>query len=140
MKRAMRIAVDAQDETHGNSSSFFRQVYEIVAKIPAGKVATYGQIAAMLGRPRAGRTVGWAMQSAPHDLHLPCHRIVNKAGAMAPAYAFDGADVQRAELEAEGITFRADGCIDMDKHLWNETTDPQQGDSDYLTKDQRARE
>lgn len=98
--------------------SFFKEVYEIVAQIPAGKVASYGQIAAMLGNPRAARTVGWAMASAPSHLRLPCHRVVNKAGRLSPDPVFGGYEVQRADLEAEGVTFRADGRIDMKACLW----------------------
>lgn len=98
--------------------SYFGKVYDIVAKIPPGKVATYGQIAALTGNPRGARTVGWAMQSAPENLNLPCHRVVNRLGEMAPAYVFGGAENQRAMLEMEGITFKEDGRIDMSKHLW----------------------
>jgi methylated-DNA-protein-cysteine methyltransferase-like protein len=103
---------DAADE------SFFKRVYEIVAQIPEGKVITYGQIAVMLGVPKDAQKVGWAMASTPADLQIPCHRVVNKSGAMAPDYAFGGAEKQRAMLEKEGVTFKADGCIDMRKHLW----------------------
>lgn len=97
---------------------YFQRVYEIVARIPRGKVATYGQIAALLGEPRGARTVGWAMRSAPAHLNLPCHRVVNKAGTLAPDYAFGGAENQRKMLEQEGITFLHNGRIDMENHLW----------------------
>ncbi len=97
---------------------FFQRVYRIVAQIPEGKVATYGQIAAMLGNPRGARTVGWAMQAAPSYLNLPCHRVVNKSGMLAPGYAFGGSENQRVWLEAEGIGFLCDGRIDMKQHLW----------------------
>lgn len=98
--------------------TFFQEVYEIVAKIPRGKVATYGQIAALLGNPRSARTVGWAMWEAPPGLGLPCHRVVNRLGAMAPSHVFGGEGIQRAMLEEEGVTFKADGCVDLEKHLW----------------------
>ncbi len=98
--------------------SFFSKVYEIVAKIPPGKVATYGQIAAFLGDPRSARVVGWAMRAAPKDLKLPCHRVVNKAGKMSPDYVFGSGEIQKALLESEGITFDDIGCINMNKHLW----------------------
>ncbi len=99
-------------------AGFFKDVYEIVARIPAGKVASYGQIAAMLGNPLAARTVGWAMASAPAGLNLPCHRVVNKVGRLSPDSVFGGYEVQRAELEAEGVVFRKDGRIDMKKSMW----------------------
>jgi methylated-DNA-protein-cysteine methyltransferase related protein len=97
---------------------FFSKVYEIVAQIPEGKVITYGQIAFLLGNPRGARVVGWAMRAAPQDLHLPCHRVVNRLGEMAPGSAFGSPEVQRALLSSEGITFKENGCIDLKKHLW----------------------
>ena len=97
---------------------FFSEVYKIVAMIPLGKVATYGQIAAMLASPRSARIVGWAMRSAPDRFNLPCHRVVSKSGELSPDFVFGGYDAQRAELEAEGVVFRKDGRIDMRKCLW----------------------
>ena len=93
--------------------AFFAEVYRIVAQIPAGKVATYGQIAAWLGAPRGARTVGWAMWECPPELGLPCHRVVNRSGAMAPDHVFGGEERQRAMLAAEGVTqFRTGGSAD----------------------------
>ena len=100
------------------SSDFFHTVYGIVAQIPPGCVLTYGQIAAMAGNPRAARIVGYAMNRAPAGQDLPCHRVVNREGAMAPGLIFGGAGCQRAQLEAEGVTFRDNGCINLEKHLW----------------------
>ena len=104
--------------------SFFEVVYAIVAKIPKGKVATYGQIAVLAGNPRGARTVGWAMHSVPPSLGLACHRVVNREGAMAPGFVFGGAGVQRSLLEKDGVTFKDDGKIDMKKHLWQPGQDP----------------
>lgn len=99
-------------------SSFFEKVYHIVSQIPRGKVATYGQIAGILGNPRGARTVGWAMQAAPEGLKLPCHRVVNIKGEMAPGFIFGGRDRQRAILEVEGVIFNEEGNIDMAKSKW----------------------
>jgi methylated-DNA-protein-cysteine methyltransferase-like protein len=99
-------------------SSFFQRVYQLVAQIPAGKVATYGQVAALLGSPGAARTVGWAMQAAPRELDLACHRVVNAAGTLSPPETFGGEGVQSALLEAEGIHFRPDRRIDLASCLW----------------------
>jgi methylated-DNA-protein-cysteine methyltransferase-like protein len=99
--------------------NYFDKVYEIVAKIPFGTVATYGQIAAMLGNPRNARVVGFAMRAVPEDLHLPCHRVVNKTGILSPSYVFGDAIVQRTMLEQEGIPFKCDGKIDIEKNLWD---------------------
>ena len=100
-------------------NEFFRAVYRIVAQIPKGKVATYGQIADRLDRPLAARAVGDAMRCAPAHLELPCHRVVNQKGAMAPDYVFGSSEKQRAMLESEGVIFREDGCIDMKRCLWS---------------------
>lgn len=97
---------------------FFERVYEIVALIPEGKVATYGGIGKMLGYPRRGKIVGWAMRSAPKGRNLPCHRVVKVTGELSPGNVFGDYEIQRAMLEAEGITFREDGTIDMEKHMW----------------------
>lgn len=98
-------------------SSFFEQVYGIVKEIPEGKVATYGQIARMLGRPLAARFVGFAMGKAPSG--LPCHRVVNQQGVLAPRDVFGAQEYQRQLLEDEGITFLSDGRIDMKANLWD---------------------
>lgn len=95
---------------------FFNQVYQIVARIPEGKVATYSQIASLLGNPGGGRIVGWAMRGAPEG--LPCHRVVNKSGTLAPGHVFGGPERQKAILLAEGVHFKEDGAIDLDKDLW----------------------
>lgn len=102
--------------------SFFDKVYRVVAMVPEGSVITYGMIADMIGNPRASRVVGYAMNAAPSELKLPCHRVVNKAGRMAPGGIFGGEELQRKMLEAEGVSFKEDGCIDMKKHLihWGE--------------------
>lgn len=100
-----------------NNTKFFIKVYDIVSRIPEGQVATYGQIAFMAGNPHASRIVGYAMSKAPLE-QLPCHRVVNKEGRMAPDQVFGGQDIQRSMLEQEGVTFKQNGCIDMEKHLW----------------------
>lgn len=103
-----------------NGEGFFKRVYDIVARIPEGKVATYGVIGKMLGYPRGAKVVGWAMRSAPEGLKLPCHRVVKKTGELSPSYVFGDSEIQRAILEAEGITFKTDGTVDMERHLWKE--------------------
>jgi methylated-DNA-protein-cysteine methyltransferase-like protein len=99
-------------------NSTFVKIYDIVSQIPVGKVATYGQIAALAGLPRGARVVGWAMRAVPENWVLPCHRVVNKSGNMAPEYAFGGQEIQRSLLEAEGVTFSINGLINMEENLW----------------------
>lgn len=97
---------------------FLEKVYTEVAKIPSGKVSTYGKIAELAGYKGASREVGVAMSNAPGGRNLPCHRVVNKYGALAPDFAFGSQERQRELLMAEGITFSADGAINVEKHMW----------------------
>lgn len=95
--------------------SFYQDVYRIVSEIPEGSVMTYGEIAFLLGRPRAARIVGCAMYAAPSG--LPCHRVVRRNGELAPPEAFGGPGVQRALLEREGVEFLVNGRVNLQKHL-----------------------
>ena len=95
-------------------SEFTAKVYEEVSKIPEGKVASYGQIAMICGRPRASRFVGQALHRNPKPGVIPCHRVVFKDGSLAEGFAFGGPGVQKALLENEGVEF-VDGKVDMKK-------------------------
>ena len=96
--------------------TFYQQVYDTVAKIPAGTVATYGDIAKFLGRPRAARFVGYAMNASCETDNLPWHRVT-----FADGRTWDGQweQVQRDLLTAEGVGFTADGKIDVEKYRWH---------------------
>ena len=99
--------------------SFFVRTYDLVRQIPAGRVATYGQVARMLGEPRKARFVGFAMHGSPGMAGgVPCHRVVFKDGHLCAGFAFGGADVQRQMLEAEGVSFLADGRVDLALCQW----------------------
>ena len=106
------------NKMYTEQTRFFEKVYDIVSRIPEGQVATYGQIALIMGSPHSSRIVGYAMNKAPSDQNLPCHRVVNREGKLAPDYVFGGQEIQRGMLEKEGITFLENGCIDMEKHMW----------------------
>ena len=97
---------------------YFSRVYHLVASVPYGRVATYGQIAVLLGDPRAARTVGWALHSNPYPGVVPCHRVVNKEGELSGGFAFGGAERQRSLLKEEGVRFLPDGRVDLERHLW----------------------
>ena len=84
--------------------------------IPEGKVATYGQVALLAGNPRWARVVGYALHVNPEPGTIPCHRVVNREGRVAPGFAFGGEGVQRQLLESEGIVFETDGRIDLEKY------------------------
>jgi methylated-DNA-protein-cysteine methyltransferase-like protein len=93
--------------------TFFEQVYDVVARIPCGRVASYGQIARMLGRPRAAREVGWAMSNCPDE--LPWQRVVMKDGGVTGGV---WSEMRRALLLEEGVAFTKDGRVDMERHAW----------------------
>ncbi len=92
-------------------------VYEIlsaVEEIPKGRVASYGQIARLIGREKNSRLVGKVLSRAELYGDYPCHRVVNHAGRLAPHFP-----EQRERLEREGVTFRPNGCVDMKKYRWD---------------------
>ncbi len=93
--------------------SFYQKVYAIVAKIPCGQVASYGQIAWMLGNPRGARQVGWAMRRCPDG--LPWQRVVKADGSIAGG---GFAELRRALLQSEGVPFLPDGRVDMKACRW----------------------
>src|SRR5512137_1273800 len=95
--------------------NFFERVYAVVKQIPRGKVASYGQIAALLGHPRAARTVGWALNALVDtpDREVPWHRVINHAGRITIARAGLDPEVQRRLLEDECVEFDAAGYVDM---------------------------
>ena len=97
----------------------FEKIYEVVKKIPRGKVATYGQIARLAGNDKWSRVVGYALHSNPSPDEIPCFRVVNRFGGLAPAFAFGGIDVQAELLQQEGIEVRADNTVDLEKFLWD---------------------
>ncbi len=99
---------------------FFDAVYDVVRKVPCGKVVSYGQVARAVGRPRAARQVGWALHVNPMPGVIPCHRVVNKEGRTAPAFAFGGSGVQRELLEKEGVGFDSQGYVEKEFFVGDE--------------------
>jgi methylated-DNA-protein-cysteine methyltransferase-like protein len=112
--------------------NFNQKVWEIVKGVPKGKVTTYGKIANKLQNqnPRQGRgspqaaklqisaqLVGWALH-ANRSNDVPCHRVVDRNGRLAPNFAFDGAKEQRRRLEVEGVRFLDELYVDLSKYLW----------------------
>ena len=98
--------------------AFNDMVYDVVRQIPEGRVASYGQVARLVGRPRNARFVGFALHANPDPAHIPCHRVVFKDGSLAQGYVFGGEGEQRLRLEREGIGFLADGRVDMERFAW----------------------
>ena len=97
--------------------TFSQSVYEYLKTVPRGKVVTYGMIAVAIGHPRASRQVGNALHRNPTPVVVPCHRVVNREGRLAPAFAFGGMEVQARLLEAEGVEV-VGGYVDMTKYCW----------------------
>ena len=96
----------------------FRGVYALVKKIPKGRVMTYGQIATLLESRISPRAVGWAMHGCPKG--VPWQRVVNATGGMSSDRLPDvPAGLQRAILEAEGVRFRVNGKLDLDRYRWS---------------------
>jgi methylated-DNA-protein-cysteine methyltransferase-like protein len=100
--------------------SFFERVYHVVRRIPRGKVASYGQIAALLGHPQAARTVGWALNALKESEidDVPWQRVINSAGRISISRADLGADLQRALLEEEGVEFDPTGHVNWRRFGW----------------------
>ena len=92
---------------------FYARVYDIVERIPYGKVVSYGQIARALGSPRAARQVGWAMRRCPED--LPWQRVVMADGSITGGLF---AEIRRARLEEESVPFHLDGRVDIEACRW----------------------
>ena len=100
-----------------SQGDFFSRVWDVVAHIPVGSVATYGDIASYLGSKQAARTVGWALQAAKGK-DLPCHRVVNRFGGLSGAKHFGGAEIMELMLRSEGVGFDDSGCVLIDQHRW----------------------
>lgn len=98
--------------------SVFQKIYDVVSQIPKGNVATYGQVAMLAGNPRWARVVGYALHNNPMPFVIPCHRVVNREGKVAEAFAFGGGATQRELLEQEGIIFSPDGTVDLKTYGW----------------------
>ncbi len=101
-----------------NEKSFSEKIYDAVMQIPCGTVATYGQIAILAGNGGAARAVGNALHKNPAFGVIPCHRVVNSQGRLAPHFAFGGSGVQREMLEAEGVEFLPNGNVNLAKCQW----------------------
>lgn len=101
-------------------SDFYDKVYEVARLIPAGKVTSYGAIAAYLGTAQSSRMVGWAMNNAHTQYpHVPAHRVVNRNGLLTGKHHFGSPTAMQELLEAEGIKVVDDQIIDFEKHFWN---------------------
>jgi methylated-DNA-protein-cysteine methyltransferase-like protein len=105
-------------------SNFYDQVYRVVRRVPAGQVTTYGRVAAMLGRPRAARAVGYALNALqdkkkdPNFAPVPWQRVINSQGRISIVNREYSADRQAKLLRQEGVTVSNDLRVDLDRYLW----------------------
>ncbi len=100
-------------------ANFYDAVYRLVRKIPRGRVMTYGQIATILGAPRAARAVGYAMRASGREDDVPWQRVINAQGRISARTEVERPMLQRMLLEAEGITFDADDACDLKRYRWD---------------------
>jgi methylated-DNA-protein-cysteine methyltransferase-like protein len=92
---------------------FSDKVYQVTKQIPSGKVATYGLIAKRIDKPKAARAVGNALHHNPDPKTIPCYRVVNQEGRLAPGFR-----EQKGKLLKEGVRFKNRTHVDLKKHLW----------------------
>lgn len=98
----------------------YERIRAVVRRIPAGRVATYGQVAELAGLDGHARQVGYAMHALPERTDVPWHRVVNARGEVSPRSSSDSDELQRMLLEAEGVTFDGRGRIDLERFRWTE--------------------
>ena len=101
-----------------NENSHNKRIFAVIRCIPKGRVATYGQIAALAGIPRHARQVGYALRNAPDDLRLPWHRVINAQGRVSMRSRPGCDDFQYVRLENEGIQFDMQGKISLQRYQW----------------------
>jgi methylated-DNA-protein-cysteine methyltransferase-like protein len=104
---------------HRKARSSYERIWAVVRRIPRGRVATYGQVAALAGLPGHARLAGYALYAAPEGA-LPWHRVVNAEGRLSLARKNpSGGLTQRLRLLREGVLFDARGRVDLDRHRWD---------------------
>lgn len=103
--------------------SFRELVWDVVRSIPPGRVMTYGQIAALLGSPRAAQAVGYMLYFTPLEAEVPCQRVVNRFGGLAATYGWGGYARHKVDLVADGVEVREDYTVDLDRYRWTPDQD-----------------
>jgi methylated-DNA-protein-cysteine methyltransferase-like protein len=103
------------------ASALYDRIWAVVKRIPRGRVATYGQIAALAGMPRHARQAGYALAALPENVKIPWHRVINAQGRVSLRlrhWDSGSDDLQKILLEAEGVIFSAGGKVDLKKFQW----------------------
>jgi methylated-DNA-protein-cysteine methyltransferase-like protein len=96
----------------------YARIYEVVRRIPRGRVATYGQVAALAGLGGHARQVGYALSAVPDGGGVPWHRVINARGEVSPRAEPGAAEEQRRLLEDEGVRFDPGGCVSLASFRW----------------------
>lgn len=96
--------------------NFYERVYEVVRRIPYGRVTNYGAVARAIGAAKSARMVGYALQNCPSD--VPAHRVVNRLGMLTGKHHFPGTNLMQQLLENEGLTIVNDRIVGFDKYFW----------------------
>jgi methylated-DNA-protein-cysteine methyltransferase-like protein len=118
---------NAKSKTSNKNSDYVQKIYDVVGRIPEGKVATYAQVAVIvaeeLKRKKINkrvnpRQVGFFLHKNPDPKNIPCHRVVDRVGRVAENYAFGGGRIQKRNLQEEGVKFKSKMCVDLTKHIW----------------------
>ncbi len=99
-------------------TSFYERCYEVVLRIPYGKVTSYGAIAKYLGAAKSSRMVGWAMNNS-HNKNIPAHRVVNRVGLLTGKHHFAGSNLMKELLQNEGHSFEGDQILNFNQVFWN---------------------
>ena len=119
------------------ASNAFQRIYAVVAQIPRGRVATYGQVAALAGLPGHARQVGYALHSAPEDCDVPWQRVINAQGEVSPRAEPGWQGFQRHLLEKEGVRFDARGRVDLKRYRWSPPSVPARAGGRKATRGQK---
>lgn len=99
--------------------NFFEKVYQVVRKIPEGRVSSYGAIARSIGSPQSARMVGWAMNASHNVEDVPAHRVVNRMGLLTGKHHFDGTNLMQQLLENEGVEVVDNQIQRFDEVFWD---------------------
>src|SRR5437762_303227 len=118
LRRGSDVPTRDLDERRQNVNPFYHRIYRVVRHIPKGRVATYGLVARLAGRPGAARTVGWALSALPEDADVPWWRVLNAAGRISLSGAHHASVLQRALLLREGVKFAPGGAVSLATFGW----------------------
>ncbi len=107
-----------------NEPGFFEKVYEVVRKIPEGRVTSYGAIAKFIGAPGASRMVGWALNNSHiGDNYIPAHRVVNRNGVLTGKHHFRYPELMKELLENEGVAVENDKIAEFKNLFWDPSSE-----------------